>query len=79
MATLGRSRARAKPSVLRTFLFLFTLSLLILFTRNTDVIRAVKPTILPDDDVPTDGAMADAVAADKMVDTITGTMDNAQQ
>ena len=41
--------------------------------------NAVKPTILPDGDVPTDGAMADAVAADKMVDTITGTMDNAQQ
>lgn len=42
MATLGRSRARAKPSILRPFLFLFTLSLLIFFTRNTDVVRAVS-------------------------------------
>ncbi len=67
MATLGRSRARAKPSVLRSFLFLFTLSLLILFTRNTDVIRAVSSgatTVL----VPVQSLLADLGAGvDRMV------------
>lgn len=42
MATLGRSRNRPRGGALRPFLFLFTLSLVILFTRNTDVIRAVS-------------------------------------
>lgn len=42
MATLGRSRNRPRAGVLRPFLFLFTLSLVILFTRNTDIIRAVS-------------------------------------
>ena len=42
MATLGRSRSRPRGGVLRPFLFLFTLSLVILLTRNTDVIRAVS-------------------------------------
>ncbi len=42
MATLGRSRNRPRPSVLRTFLFLFALSLLLFFMRNTDVIRQVS-------------------------------------
>lgn len=42
MATLGRSRNRQRAGVLRPFLFLFTLSLVILFTRNTDVVRAVS-------------------------------------
>lgn len=42
MATLGRSRSRPRPSVIRPFLFLFTLALLLLITRNTDVIRAVS-------------------------------------
>ena len=42
MAALGRSRTRARGGALRPFLFLFTLSLVILLTRNTDVIRAVS-------------------------------------
>lgn len=42
MATLGRSRNRPRAGVLRPFLLLFTLSLVILLTRNTDVIRAVS-------------------------------------
>lgn len=39
MATLGRPRNRSGSGVLRPFLFLFTLSLLILLSRNTDVLR----------------------------------------
>jgi rod shape-determining protein MreC len=42
MATLGRSRNRQRAGVLRPFLFLFTLSLLILLARNTDAIRSVS-------------------------------------
>lgn len=41
MATLGRSRNRSGSGVLRPFLFLFTLSLLILLSRNTDVLKTV--------------------------------------
>lgn len=43
MATLGRSRQRARggPSGLQTFLILFAISLAILLARNTDVLRAV--------------------------------------
>ena len=67
MAALGRSRARAKPSILRPFLLLFTLSLLILFTRNTDVIRAVSSgatTVL----VPVQSLLADLGAGvDRLV------------
>lgn len=41
MATLGRSRNRSGSGALRPFLFLFTLSLLILLSRNTDVLKTV--------------------------------------
>lgn len=39
MATLGRSRNRSRSGPLRPFLFLFALSLLILLSRNTDVLK----------------------------------------
>lgn len=42
MATLGRSRNRPRSGPLRPFLFLFVLSLVILFTRNTDLLQAVS-------------------------------------
>ena len=67
MATLGRSRNRPRAGALRPFLFLFTLSLLILFTRNTDVIRAVSSgatTVL----VPVQSVLADLGAGvDRML------------
>ena len=67
MAALGRSRARARGGTLRPFLLLFTLSLVILFTRNTDVIRAVSSgatTVI----VPVQSALADLGAGvDRMV------------
>lgn len=40
MATLGRSRPRARGGALQTFAFLFVISLVILLLRNTDVLRA---------------------------------------
>lgn len=58
MATLGRSRNKAPASVLRPFLFLFTLSLLLFLARNTDVVRAVSSgatTVL----VPVQSTLAD--------------------
>ncbi|HEX4744604.1 MAG TPA: rod shape-determining protein MreC [Candidatus Limnocylindria bacterium] len=42
MAAFGRSRTRPRGGPLRPFLLLFTISLVILLTRNTDVIRAVS-------------------------------------
>ena len=42
MAALGRSRNRPRGGSLRPFLLLFTLSLVILLTRNTDVMRGVS-------------------------------------
>jgi len=42
VATLGRSRNRPRSGPVRPFLFLFVLSLLILFTRNTDLLQAVS-------------------------------------
>ena len=42
MATFGRSRTRARGGALGPFLLLFTISLVILLTRNTDFIRSVS-------------------------------------
>ena len=68
MATLGRSRNRPRSGPLRPFLFLFVLSLLILFTRNTDLLQAVASgatTVL----VPVQSALADfGRRADRIVE-----------
>lgn len=68
MATLGRSRNRPRPGPLRPFLFLFALSLVILFTRNTDLLQAVASgatTVL----VPVQSALADfGRRADRIVE-----------
>ena len=68
MATLGRSRNRPRSGPLRPFLFLFVLSLLILFTRNTDLLQAVSSgatTLL----VPVQSALADlGRRADRIVE-----------
>lgn len=68
MATLGRSRNRPRSGPLRPFLFLFALSLLILFTRNTDLLQAVASgatTAL----VPVQSALADVGRrADRIVE-----------
>lgn len=68
MATLGRSRNRPRSGPLRPFLFLFALSLVILFTRNTDLLQAVASgatTVL----VPVQSALADfGRRADRIVE-----------
>ena len=68
MATLGRSRNRPRSGPLRPFLFLFALSLLILFTRNTDLLQAVSSgatTVL----VPVQSALSDfGRRADRLVE-----------
>jgi len=68
VATLGRSRNRPRSGPLRPFLFLFALSLVILFTRNTDLLQAVASgatTVL----VPVQSALADfGRRADRVVE-----------
>ena len=68
MATLGRSRNRPGSGPLRPFLSLFALSLLILFTRNTDLLQAVASgatTVL----VPVQSALSDVGRrADRIVE-----------
>lgn len=68
MAALGRSRNRPRSGPLRPFLLLFALSLLILFTRNTDLLQAVASgatTVL----VPAQSALADfGRRADRIVE-----------
>lgn len=68
MATLGRSRNRPRSGPLRPFLLLFALSLLILFTRNTDLLQTVASgvtTVL----VPVQSALADfGRRADRIVE-----------
>jgi len=68
MATFGRARNRPRSGPLRPFLLLFALSLLILFTRNTDLLQAVASgatTVL----VPAQSALADfGRRADRIVE-----------
>ena len=68
MATFGRARNRPRSGPLRPFLLLFALSLLILFTRNTDLLQAVASgatAVL----VPAQSALADfGRRADRIVE-----------
>lgn len=68
MATLGRSRNRPRSGPLRPFLFLMTLSLLILATRNADLPRAIASgatTVL----VPVQTALSElGMRADRIVE-----------
>jgi len=68
VTTLGRARNRPRSGPLRPFLLLFALSLLILFTRNTDLLQAVASgatAVL----VPAQSALADfGRRADRIVE-----------
>lgn len=68
MATLGRARNRPRSGSLRPFLLLFAISLVILLTRNTDLLQAVASgatTVL----VPAQSALADfGRRADRIVE-----------